>query len=105
MGAKHKFIEHQQLVEAQSKVVKRSEYIDPLVLEPPQLVGATWGNGILSLKLSRPVNQRWILAMQTFGNRTSVMGKGPERFEVSKNIASIASDDSTNQRIIDYFKQ
>ena len=107
MGHKHKYIHQQELLKARSIVVMRSENTDPLVDEPPQLMSATWdnGDGILNLNLTCSVNQKWIEAMQNMHARNSVMGKGPENFRISGNTASIASDETTNQRIIDYFKQ
>ena len=105
MGHKHKYIHQQELLKDRSIVVMRSENTDPLVNGPPQLVSATWDNGILNLNLSCSVNQKWIEAMQNMHARTSVMGKGPKKFRISGKAASIASDETTNQKIIDYFKQ
>ncbi len=105
MGNKQRYIEQQELNVAKSMVVKRSEDVDALITDPPELINATWNNGILSLELSQVVNHKWVDAMLNMGSHSSVSRKGPERFDVKENIASVSSDDeNTNRKVIDHFK-
>ena len=39
------------------------------------------------------------------GNFTSVMGKGPEQFQFTGNVARISASSDDTQRVVDYFKQ
>lgn len=98
----------QKVSEISKAVIKVGEVDDPLAFEPPQLIGANWENGTLILTLDKPVSQRWVQALRSMGNYTSVMGKGPEMFNFRDNTARVSCagpEPRQAQNIIDYFKQ
>jgi hypothetical protein len=71
------------------------------------LVNLDYEQETLSLFFHRPVNAKWIDAwhyMSTHSSYTSMMNKGPERFSISGNRASISARESDVQQIIDFFK-
>jgi hypothetical protein len=49
---------------------------DPLIVDPPRLIDWDWVPEQLTLILSRSVDGRWIHALRTMGNYSSVWGKG-----------------------------
>jgi serine/threonine protein kinase len=104
IGRKNEFVEQQHLSELEDTVIPTSEIDDPLILDPPRLVDFDWENGLLTLVLSREVNELWRWAFGNLGNYTSVSGKPPTAFQITGREAKIRSDEQTVQRIIDYFK-
>ena len=105
IGRKNEFVTLQRISELKDTVVPVTEVDDPLIADPPHLVDFDWGRGRLTLILSRPVNEKWVWALQNMGGYTSVRGKGPERFAVDGNKAMIDASEPEVQRIIDDFKQ
>jgi serine/threonine protein kinase len=104
IGRKNEFINRQRLDSLKQTVISINEVDDPLILDPIHLVNFDWENGLLTLVLSRSVNQTWIWALHHMGGFTSMMGKGPEAFTVSINKAQINAKEYEVQQIIDYFK-
>jgi serine/threonine protein kinase len=98
------FVTRQRLSRIQNTVIPVGEEDDPLALEPPQIVDFTFENGQLTLILGRAVNSEWIQALLNMGSYGSLMGKGPDRFAISGNRASIPAGDYQVQQIIDFFK-
>lgn len=85
------FVTTQRLSALKNTVVPQSELDDPLVLDPPKLFSVEWDHDQLTLKLSREVNQKWVWALHHMGSHSSVMGKGPEHFDIRGNQARIAA--------------
>ena len=54
-----------------------------MIADPPQLVDFDWKNGLLTLILNRPVNDKWIQTFYHIDWRQSVMGKNPRAFNFS----------------------
>ena len=98
------YISEQQLSKLKSIVIPASEIDDPLVVTPLKITGFDWSNGLLTLILSQPVNQKWRSALLNMGSYTSLQGGGPERFEFKGNQALIRSEERSVQDIINYFK-
>ncbi len=105
IGRKNEFVAQQKFDEIRKVVVPESELNDPLILDPPRLVGVDWENGALRLKLSQKVNPKWVWALQNMGSFSAVLGKGPEAFQFYDDAAVVAAQENEVQRIIDYFKQ
>ena len=98
------YVSEQQLSKLKSIVIPASEIDDPLVVTPLKITGFDWSNGLLTLILSQPVNQKWRSALLNMGSYTSLQGGGPERFEFKGNQALIRSEERLVQDIINYFK-
>jgi serine/threonine protein kinase len=94
----------QRLSQITREVVKVGDIDDPLASEAPHIVGVNWSNGTLSIKLDRPVNEDWIGALQTMGNYSSVMNRGPETFRFNGNEARVTANEHEAQHVIDHFK-
>jgi serine/threonine protein kinase len=105
IARKNEFVERQRLSQLQNIVVRVSDVDDPLAMEPVRVVAADWRRGVLTLTLSRKVNAEWSQVLQ-FGSysKSSILGKGPERFRIEGNTASIPVPDDDVQRAIDFFK-
>jgi len=104
IGRKNEFITRQKISNLKDTVVPVTELDDPLIADPPRLVNFDWDRGTLTLFFQRPVNEKWIWALQNMGSHTSLLGKGPEVFKIDGNVAVIGATESQVQKIIDYFK-
>ena len=92
IGRKNEFINTQKLNAVRNTVISASEINDPLITNPIRLIDRDWENNQLTLILSQPVNQKWIGSFQHLrSNHEAIMGKGPERFNISGNKASIVA--------------
>ena len=79
--------------------------VDPLISDPPRIVGVNWVGGNLTIELSRPVNQTWISCLAyKMGSWESAMGHGPETFSFNGSKAMVQVGESDAQRVIDHFK-
>jgi serine/threonine protein kinase len=105
IGRKNEFISQQHLSELKETVIPVTEIDDPLITDIPRLVNFDWDNGTLTLFLSRPVNSKWIWALQNMGSYSFIYGKRPEHFSVSGDKAVISAQENEVQRVIDYFKE
>ncbi len=95
----------QRLSQIDSTVIKIAEIDDPLAQTPPQIVGADWDRGILTLTLDRPVTPQWFEALQRMNNYTSVLGKDPSRFTFhGRTQLSVNAAEHEVQQVIDNFK-
>jgi serine/threonine protein kinase len=103
IGRKNEFITRQKVSELKDTVVPITELDDPLIADPPRLVNFDWDRGILTLVFQRPVNEKWVWALQNMGSHTSLLGKGPEAFKIHEDKAVIDAAESQVQKIIDYF--
>ncbi|MBI4296944.1 MAG: serine/threonine protein kinase [Chloroflexi bacterium] len=103
IGRKNKFITRQRISELKGTVIPVTELDDPLIADPPRLVNADWDHGILTLFFQRPVNEKWVWALQNMGSYTSLAGKGPTVFKISGDKAVIDARENQVQQIIEYF--
>jgi hypothetical protein len=94
----------QRLSAINATVVKVGEVDEPLAYKPPKLVGAQWDRGTLTLSLDRPVNSKWVQALENMGNYSSMLGRGPETFRFTGETAAVAAQEHEAQGIIDHFK-
>lgn len=106
IGRKNDFIQRQQLSQLRNTVIPSSEIDDPLIAEPPQLISFDWGNGLLTLILNRPVNDKWIQTFYRIDWHQSLMGKDPHAFEFtrSKKELQVRAEERQVQDVINYFK-
>jgi serine/threonine protein kinase len=98
------FVSEQKLSTLKSTVIPTFEIDDSLVVTPVKIVDFDWDNGLLTLTLSQPVNQKWREAFLNMGSYTSLMGKGPGAFKFEGNCAKVQVDERQVQDIINYFK-
>ena len=103
IGRKNEFITRQKISKLKDTVVPVTELDDSLIADPPRLVNVDWDRGVLTLFFQRPVNEKWIWALQNMGSHTSLLGKGPEAFKIGGDVARIDATESQVQKIIDYF--
>lgn len=104
IGRRQDFITWQHISELKNTVVPVTDIDDPLIADPPRLVNVDWNAGKLMLFFQRPINDKWIWALNNMGGHTAIAGKGPENFSFSGNKATISARDSQVQAIVDYFK-
>jgi len=104
IGRRNDFIERQKLDELRRRVVPTTEASDPLIDDPPRLIDAKWGAGVLSLKLSRPVNKAWIRVFKTMGYHEAFLGSAPENFTFHDDQALVPVETHLAQQVIDHFK-
>jgi serine/threonine protein kinase len=97
----------QRLSAVTNSVVPETEVDDPLASDPPRVIGGDYQGGNLILKLSRPVNNDWVVALQNMGGYRSYPGAGPENFRFHGDEAqlSLSRDLAPQvQEIIELFK-
>jgi len=94
----------QRLSQIKQTVIPAGEIDEPLAHEPPQLIGAEWNAGVLTLTLDRPVNADWLNALRQMGGYTSVMGVPPDSFNFCGNQATARDREHEAQQVINYFK-
>jgi len=94
----------QKLSRLKNEVIPTSEIDDPIILDPIRLLSFDWEYGKLILKLSQPVNEKWVYCIKTMGGRYQLYGKGPDRFQFMNDTAVIAADENDIDKIINYFK-
>jgi len=105
IGRRNEFITRQKVSELKDTVVPITELDDPLIADPPRLVNFDWDEGKLTLFFQRPVNEKWVWALQNMGSHTSVWGKGPEAFNINGDKAVINAAENEVQKIIDFFNE
>jgi len=105
IGRQQEFITLQRVSELKEAVVPITEVDDPLVLDPPRLVGFDYDRGQLTLVLQQPVNERWVAVFRRAHPRYGLWGKGPDAFSIAGNEARIGADEQEVQQIINYFKE
>lgn len=98
------FLERQRLSELKQAVVPVGDISDSLLSVPSRLTDFDWDRENLTLILDKPVNPKWINALQNMGSHSSVMGKGPAAFHFAGNKASIGAEEHNIQGIINHFK-
>lgn len=101
---KNEFITRQRISRLASVVIPVGELDDPLIVNPPELVGFDWNNGQLTLILSQPVNKKWESALHNMGGHQFLGGYPPERFSFAGNETRLPAQERSVQDIIDYFK-
>jgi serine/threonine protein kinase len=87
------FLERQRLSELKQTVVPVSDIGESLLSIPSRLADFDWDSGTLTLMLDKPVNPKWIYALQNMGSYSSVSGKGPEVFRFAGNKAIIGAQE------------
>jgi serine/threonine protein kinase len=68
------------------------------------VTGAIWRDGHLFLNLSYAPEVGWVDAFHRIGNFTSLMGKGPSRWNFKGDVANIDAQEHEAQQCIDHFK-
>lgn len=104
IGRKNEFITKQRISELKQTVITESDLDDPLILDPPRLVNFDYDRETLVLIFNKPVNHKWVWALQNMGNYSSLMDKEPASFSISGDKATIHARESEVQDIINYFK-
>ena len=101
---KNEFITRQRISQIANVVIPVGELDDPLIFNPPELVGFDWDNGQLTLVISQPVNKKWEFALHNMGGHRSLGEYPPERFSFAGNETRVPAQERSVQAIIDYFK-
>lgn len=104
IGHKNEFIALQRLEETKKQVVSSSK---PPEFEPITITSLDYENGTLTLILSNNVPPGWAQCFRNpRGGHSSIMGYGPEYFQISGNKASIGLHNNENivQQIVDHAK-
>ena len=70
IGRKQEFVTRQRISELKATVVPVTDLDDPLIADPPRLVDFDWDQGTLTLFFQRPVNPKWIQALNNMGGYT-----------------------------------
>jgi len=104
IGRKNEFITRQRISELKETVVPVMDIDDPIIADPPRLVGFDYDKGSLILILSRPVNGKWLWAFQNMGNYSFTFGCEPAMFSISNDRATIQARENDIQLIINHFK-
>lgn len=104
IGRGVEFARLQHLNELKQTVVPVTDIDDPLINDPPFLRDVNYIRGVLFLDLSRPVHDKWIHALCSMDTFASVMGKGPEHFDILGDRAAIRAEEQDVQQIVKYFK-
>lgn len=83
---------------------------DPLVTNPPQVVGVDFRNNALHLQLSAPVTTKWISSFQNCNFGSAMMGSGPQDFVFADRSATLGFRYSSPtpesvQRAVEDFKR
>jgi serine/threonine protein kinase len=99
------FASRQRLSVVIDRVVPEGELDDPLILDPPRVIGGGYANGTLTIKLSQAVNQQWVYAFQNMGSYSSLSGAEPERFSFSGDEARVSFNHEHVQQVVNTFKQ
>ena len=106
------FIAQQKISLLEGTVIPESEVDDPLVVDPPRLVGANWNGGMLTLTLSSPTNKKWIQTLREpgFSGTTGInyggFFVGLSTLDFADNIVTTRApeDLGTIQDIVDLFR-
>lgn len=105
IARKNDFISQQRISNLRRVVIQSNDLDDPIVNDPIHLVGVHYADtGLLSLRLSQPVNRTWVEAIRSLPSVTAVWGKGPDAFTFRGDVAEVDADEYEAQRIIDHFK-
>lgn len=105
IGRKNEFVTRQRISELENTVIPVTEVDDPLIADPPRLVDVDWDRDILTLIFQRPVNSKWIEALQNIGSYHSLYNKGPECFSFSGDRAIIDAQERQVPDVVRYFKE
>lgn len=104
IGRKNAFVALQKYDESKKQVVSATE---PPEFEPIQIVSLDYESGVLKLKLSRNIPPGWAQEFnKPRGGHSSIMGYGPERFDIRGDTASIGvrDDERFIQDIVNHAK-
>lgn len=104
IGLRTDFISRQKLDSLRQRVIPTTELSDPLLNDPPRLIGFDYQNGNIYLTLSCPVTSEWIQAFQTNNYYGAIRGKEPNKFQFQKNVASIDISEAQAQNLVNHFK-
>jgi serine/threonine protein kinase len=105
IGYGNEFIAAQRLDKSKSVVIPTTELDDPLIANPPFVTGFDWKDRNLFIKLSQPVNQRWVYALHNMNSSfTSTMGQPPETFRAGSEGLVVPASAGDVQSVINYFK-
>lgn len=98
----NEFLSLQRLDEKRREVVPTYR---PDEVVPINLLNVEWDGTVLTFTLSRPPEQGWITRFkQPRDGHSSVLGKGPEAFQITGNKAHIHAEEHQVQPIVNHFK-
>lgn len=72
----------QKLNRLQEQVIPVGEIDDPLVLDPLSIIGKDWNEGMLSIRLSQPVTEKWQTVLARTPGLSYYPGLEPARYGV-----------------------
>lgn len=105
IGRKTVFVLRQRLSEDKKKVIPATEVDDELISNPPTLVRIDWTDGVLSLILSRPVNDWWKITFRDMKNYRYTQNMKPSDVLFDGNRAQVRAADDEVQAWVDYVKE
>jgi serine/threonine protein kinase len=102
------FVSRQKLDSLRNAVVPSTTIEDPLVKDPPRVVGADIQGDVLSVRLSQAVSGDWIRIFRVPRAFTFIQGSEPINWVFQGDTASVRLDrdliDRSTQQIIGFFK-
>ena len=103
IGRRNEFITQQRLSKLNDTVIRVTDIDDPLIANPPKVIGFDYVSGKLILTLSQVVNPTWLSAFKNMEQFSYPVGYHPVRFFISENKAVVRADEWIIQELIDYF--
>lgn len=104
IGRQNEFVSRQRVSALRNEVVPVDAVDDPLMAEPPRIIGADWDNGVLTLEFNHVLNRGWTEALRNMGSYSFVQGAGPDDFRFQDRFARTRAAPEDVQQIIDHFK-
>jgi serine/threonine protein kinase len=105
IGYGNEFVATQKLNQSKTIVIPTTELDDPLIANPPFVTGFDWKAGNLFIRLSQPVNTKWVFALHNMNSsHGSTMGQPPRAFQGGAEGVVVPTAPEDVQRVIDYFK-
>lgn len=95
----------QRVSEVEGRVIPATEADSALVDDPIRIVDADWDNNQLTIELNHVAPAEWRWALVNMGSYRSIMGKGPEIYQVQGTKVRVQARADEAQRLVDQFKE
>ena len=99
------FVAQQKLDELRRTVVPVSEITDPMVNDPPQLIGVDYRDRHLVFKLSKSISREWSDAFRTGEGARYIPGHGPRDIAMEGDTLRVRALPGQEQLLVDMFKE
>lgn len=101
----NEFVSQQKLSALRNSVVAVAEVDDPLVIDPPRVVGVDYRKGILYLQMNQRVSSDWTKIFYAMHIRHAPMDMRKQDFQFEGEQAHIRVAEGEAQKAIDIFKK